>query len=788
MPVTGPHRPPPLPGGGDPAPRPARARAALIGTVVLALAAASWSARGDEVLPGGADGQALPAARSGTSGPGRPRVGLVLSGGGARGLAHVGVLKVLERERIPIDAIAGTSMGAIIGGLYASGMSADELEQEVGRIDWGATFSRRVDRRELSLRRKEEDFGLPPLIELGYRDGAVRAPVGAVSSRELELLLRRLTLPVRSIASFDALPIPFRAVATDLATGEPVVFAQGDLASALRSSMSVPGVFEPTRIDGRVLADGGLVNNIPVDLARAMGAEVLIVVDIGTPLAPRESLDTAVGVALQTVNILTQQNVARSLATLKPTDILIRPDLGELTAADFEKGAEFVGRGREGAERSVGRLSALSVPPADHAAWRQARRGRLAPPVMLDFVAFEGAKYSHPQRFEDELESKPGTAFDRASAERDARRLAASDDYVRTDYRIAREGDQEGLVFELAEKSWGPDFLRLGLSLQTDFRGDSSFNLTLGHTRHWLTSNGSEWRNLVQIGEKGILLTELYHPLRINLALRNDWFTAAYAGAERRPIPLYDNTGDTRIRVAEFDNRTVQLGVDLGRPWSDLGELRLGLHWLSYRTSANDLGAELIELTASQDFVEGGLRLRVVTDQLDHAHYPTSGYRVVALLAAGRRDRANAGTTGFGRVELTALGAAQIDRHVFDALALLQGTTRDGLAVIGRYSLGGFQRLSGYRRDELNGNVASLLRLGWRTPLTGNVAFARALTVGATFELGNTWPDLGAVRWEGMRTGGSLYVGSDTGLGPVYLGLTYAPRGSLGVNFVVGRP
>ena len=200
----------------------------------------------------------------------RPRIGLVLSGGGARGLAHVGVLKVLEAERIPIDAIAGTSMGAIVGGLYASGMSAAELEAELSKVQWDTVFSQRVDRQHLSQRRKEEDFEISPLIELGIRDGELRTPVGAVSSRGLETLLRRYTLPVRAVRDFDALPIRFRAVATDLESGAAVVLDHGDLALALRSSMSVPGVFPPTEVEGRILGDGGLVNNVPVDVARAM--------------------------------------------------------------------------------------------------------------------------------------------------------------------------------------------------------------------------------------------------------------------------------------------------------------------------------------------------------------------------------------------------------------------------------------------------------------------------------------------------------------------------------------
>ncbi|HEX2009996.1 MAG TPA: patatin-like phospholipase family protein, partial [Roseateles sp.] len=211
----------------------------------------------------------------------RPKLGLVLSGGGARGIAHVGVLKVLERERIPVDVIAGTSMGAIIGGLYASGMSAAELERELLPLAWDRVFASRVERQQLSQRRKEEDFEFSAVMELGMRDGEFRAPQSTLSSRGLEILLRRFTQPVRQVQDFDKLPTPFRAVATDMESGQQIVLASGDLALAMRSSMSVPGLFSPVEWQGRILGDGGLVNNLPVDVARSLGAQRLIAVNVG---------------------------------------------------------------------------------------------------------------------------------------------------------------------------------------------------------------------------------------------------------------------------------------------------------------------------------------------------------------------------------------------------------------------------------------------------------------------------------------------------------------------------
>ena len=357
--------------------------------------------------------EAVPASALVEVGPtlGRPRIGLVLSGGGARGLAHVGVLKVLEREHIPIDAIAGTSMGAIIGGLYASGLRADDLERELLALDWTTLFANRLPRETLSERRKEEDFEISPALEVGLSrsTGELMLPIGSVSSRGLELLLRRYTLPVRQLPSFDVLPIPFRAVATDMESGEAVIFREGDLAQALRASMSVPGVFPPTEVDHRILGDGGLVNNLPVDVVRAMGVDLVIAVNIGTPLAGRDSLGTVLGLTSQMVNILTEQNVQRSIATLDPAhDLLIAPPLGRLTSGDFDRAIDLIAAGEQHTVRMLPQLAALRLNEVDWQALRRAQTRPENPPKPITSVRFEGQDITAPERLRGVLAVQPG--------------------------------------------------------------------------------------------------------------------------------------------------------------------------------------------------------------------------------------------------------------------------------------------------------------------------------------------------------------------------------------------
>ncbi|OYV00319.1 MAG: patatin [Burkholderiales bacterium PBB5] len=683
----------------------------------------------------------------------RPRIGLVLSGGGARGLAHVGVLKVLEELRVPVDVIAGTSMGAIVGGLYASGLRAEVLERELLKVRWGEVFASRVERRQLSQRRKEEDFEISPLVELGWRDGELRTPSAAVSSRGLESLLRRYTLPVRDVDQFDRLPIAFRAVATDMETGAAVVLDRGDLALALRSSMSVPGVFSPTEVDGRVLGDGGLVNNVPVDVARALGADRVIVVNIGTPLAPRKSLESAVGLTSQMINILTEQNVQRSLATLGAQDVLISPPLPGLSSGDFDQ-------------------------------TRAGHRARLDTPPRVVAVRIDGTTTTNPERLVAMLESQPGQVFDADRAERDTRRLAAGGDYTRADYQVVHGDGGDVLVFDLEDKPWGPHYLHVGLDLNTDFGGHSAFNLKVSHNRHWLTNNGTEWRNRVQIGEVPSVYTELYHPLLWTASRADDWFVAAYAGADRRRLRRFD--ADSGQEQAVFDLRQGQMGLDLGQPWGEFGEFRLGWSRLALRATPTLLSAGYSGLQATSQWTEDALRARVVVDQLDFATFPQSGYRALAEAWLGRRSGDLSGP--FKRFEVEGTVVRSTGRQSFEAYVQLKRADQNTDTSVQRYSLGGFQRLSGYQPGQLVGNDLLLLRLGWYRRLSQAPTLTRGFFVGATLEAGNAWTQRSQVGFGHLRTGMSLFLGADTGIGPLYLGITHAPKGSTGLALAIGRP
>lgn len=740
-------------------------------------------------------------AESAEVGPtlGRPRIGLVLSGGGARGLAHVGVLKVLEREHIPIDAIAGTSMGAIIGGLYASGLSAADLERELLALDWTTLFANRLPRETLSERRKEEDFEISPALEVGLSrvTGELMLPIGSVSSRGLELLLRRYTLPVRQLPSFDALPIPFRAVATDMESGEAVIFRQGDLAQALRASMSVPGVFPPTEVDHRILGDGGLVNNLPVDVVRAMGVDMVIAVNIGTPLAGRDSLGTVLGLTSQMVNILTEQNVQRSIATLDPArDVLIAPPLGRLTSGDFDRAIDLIAAGEQHTAGLLPQLAALRLGDLDWQAMRRAQVRPDDPPQPIASVRFEGQDITEPERLRGVLAARPGQPFSVERAERDSRTLAASGDYLHVDYRVEDLPAGTGLVYRVEEKPWGPHYFRLGLDVQSDFAGRGEFNVKLSHNRHWLDDSGSEWRNRVQIGSVPRWFSELYVPLGAGSGPASDWFLAGWAEVERRRLTTYEPLQpDQSARSLAVLGRQVRgqlrIGFDVGQPLSDLGEWRVGVvrEVMSLDPEAIAGSASL----AAGRSREWALRSGLVIDQLDHASFPRQGWRLKLGAQVGRRWLSDTGdgasSDTFHRVEADVTQVASRGRQTVETtLRLRHARQQEAPGQVGQYTLGGFHNLSGYEIDQLAGNDALLGRLTWLVRLNRQPVLTRGVFAGASLEAGNAWISSRAVSLRDLRWGGSVFLGADTGLGPLYLGVTWAPRGRAGVSLMLGRP
>ena len=480
----------------------------------------------------------------------RPKIGLVLSGGGARGGAHLGVLKVLQELRVSVDVIVGTSAGSIIGAAYASGMPLDELEADLRPLSTALLF-RDVRRDDLSMRGKAEEQYNYIGPEVGLTPEGVSLPKGAVSGVSLEAVLRQLTARQKN-PEFDRLPIPFRAVATDLSTAEMVVLDRGSLTAAVRASMALPAAVNPVEIDGRLLVDGGVSRNLPVDVARALGAQVIIAVNIGTPLQTREQIRSLLGVTDQMMRIVTAQNVRQSLSELGPDDVLISPELGNLGTADFDRLLEAAGAGEHAARAVADRLQRYRVDEARYAQWEWQRLSPQPGYARVDAVDIRGTRVVNPEAVRAMLRLQPGQTFDAEQLDADLRRLYATGDFESVSYALADQADGgKALTVQATEKSWGPSYLRVGLGLSSDFSGNAYFNLLLAHRRTWLNPLGAEWRNELQTGHVDRLATEWFQPLNV----QRSFFVSAQGEARREPFDIFTTANARHGSVATRTRR-----------------------------------------------------------------------------------------------------------------------------------------------------------------------------------------------------------------------------------------
>jgi len=713
-----------------------------------------------------------------------PKVCLVLSGGGARGIAHIGVLRILEQQHIPIHCIAGTSMGAIVGGLYAAGYSADELERIVRDLDWSEQFDDKPPRRERSQQQKDEDFDFPVSLELGYGDGKLRLPKGTVGGVGFERMLARMTQRVSAISNFDHLPIPFRAVATDMVSGEGVVFDHGNLARVMRASMSVPGAFAPIDVEGHVFGDGGMVANLPVDVAKAMGADVIIAVNIGTPLASRESLGNVLGVTRQMISILAGQNVKAQLAKLTPKDVLITPELGRLSSLDFPNALGGIDAGATAALKATQALAPLALSPTQWQAHLAARPGLASHKGKLAFVQVEGTQRSNSEALLAGITTEPGQEADDEKLQTDAARLLGRGDFERVDYQLtdsALGNDRFGVVYQVQEKEWGPHFLRLGLGGSTDFEGSAGFDLLLGHRLPWVNSWGGEWRNRLQLGRTRGFKSEFMQPLGPGAKV----FVAPHVEIERRTLDVYQGGQ----RVSQWQGGFNRIGVDLGVPvgvFGTLGEARLGLARGSFQANQTigTLGADSVR------FNESGLSGSLVLDQLDNAAFPREGWRVSGEFFNARNHSDNNAITAatYTRWKSAATGTVSSGRSTLQWGAEFAGFMDRSRIGYSDFRLGGFQRLSGYRNDQIDGNFLALGKVTYRYRLAEITPFGRALYAGASAEMGNAWADRSQMDWSRLRKAGSVFLAADTPIGPAYIALGAAEGGYRAIYLFLGRP
>jgi NTE family protein len=696
---------------------------------------------------------------------------LVLSGGGARGFAHVGVLKELERERVAVDCVVGTSMGAIVGSLYASGLSAEEIEQALEAIDWAAVLRDEPARVDRPLRAREQDRTFLVGAAIGYRNGKFGIPRGLVRGQRFALLLRGLLLPTAEAEDFDALPTPFRAVATDLETGIMQVLADGDLPSAVRASMAVPGAMPPVERNGRLLIDGGAVSNLPVSVARDWGATRIIAVDISAPLRTRE-----VTITDQMVTVMMRRQTEAEIALLRHDDVLIVPELGEIGSLDFVRAQqEGIAPGVAAVQAVRERLASFALAPDAYAAWQAQRRSAISALAAPTRIELDGASsLGRTAVLRAYLHEHPEEAFDRERLEADIARIYARGEFDSVDYAIVREGEERVLSVNVREREWGNGSLRFGLRLEDDFDGNSNFDFGTRLRATEVNDAGAEWIADAQIGKTTHLGYEWLQPLD---ALRRNWLMP-HVGYTARNQPLFIDGQ----RAIELRRQSLELGVDVGRWVDDWGAFSVGV----FRRTSQFRGLTSTVEIPSQNESSAGVRADFLLDTQDDAQFPRQGSYVQA---SWRRHLDALG--GEFDTDLLSWRSSHAFPIADDDRLLLQTRLQyasGGEPPADEYGfLGGFLDLSGYSEDARFGRHLALTQAIYYRSLT-RVFDRYRVFLGGSLESGNAWENERDISLDSLLWGGSVFVAAESPLGALYFGYGRAEAGEDSLYLFVGRP
>jgi NTE family protein len=744
-------------------------------------------------------------------------------------MAHIGVLKILDELKVPIDCIAGTSMGAIVGGLYASGMTVDQIESTMLSLDWQEAFHDAPPRRDLAFRRKQDDRNFLVTWPLGLKHGKILLPKGFIQGQKLQETLRQLTLPFSKSTDFDQLPTPFRAVATDLETGNAVVMGEGDLSIAMRASVSAPGVFAPVELNGRLLVDGGLAENLPVDVARAMHADILIVSDVSFPLQPRAALDSALSISNQMLAILVRKDSDRQRASLGSRDVLIEPDLGLTPSTAFSAAATVISRGEDAARADRAALEAYSV---GDSAYREylARRGAREPGLPpIKFVRVDPQSKRYEKTILAEMQPLVGKPLDPDEVGKRITELYGLGMFETLDYTLVQQpagtgtvastgkvgssnistannnagtgtgtgtgtctstgadagtctnaGDVDsGLEIQARRKSWGPNYLRFGLNLQDDFQGDGHYNAAARFVLTEINQLGAELLTDVQIGTDPKVVSEFYQPIDAT----RTWFVAPSARIEVRDLPIYNSDNS---EVADYRDREAEADLDFGSNLGDWGEIRVGYHRTNGETHDRLGDPDLVTPT----YNIGEYFFKFSYDQLDNVHFPRDGQSFTLQWDANRVNLG--GDTAFDKVTADWLMARSIGRNTI-LLWTSAGVTLDGkfspTDLPEFYSLGGLFNLSGLAPTSLTGEDYAIGRAIYFRKIGhgGEGFFEFPAYIGASFEAGNVWQSRSEISFGSLRKDGSIFIAFDTPLGPIYLGSGYDQRGTAGYYLFLGR-
>ncbi len=701
----------------------------------------------------------------------RQRIGLVLGGGGARGAAHIGVLEVLRENNVQIDCIAGTSMGGLVSGAFAAGLTPDEMMTAMGKANWRDMFSDSPAYSDVNPRARNLSRRFLPGTEVGVGEKGVNALPGVVSGQKIKLFFNRLVRSEYGDPQIENLKLPTAIIATDLVTGDKVVLRKGSLSKAMRASMSVPGLMSPVEDGGTRLVDGGLVDNVPIDEVRKeCNPDVVIAVNVGSPLLKADQIGSLLSVAGQMVNILTEQNVTRSLATLKPADVYIKPDLEGITAGDFELYAETVKRGRAAALAVVDKLRPLGVGQQQYEQWWASMVPDRTTMPVVDSVEIAGLERVDPNVLMPRYKKYEGQPLDPGKVDADVMRTYGESQFDSVDYSLLTTREKNILRITPVEKEFGPDYLRLGLDLDSVVGRTATFNVRASYQKTWLNSLGAEWLSGIQIGNEPAVFTEFYQPLDTE----HRFFVEAAARYRRKPVGVWQNNHE----IASYNVDELRLDLAGGINVGLLGPLRLG--WVERQRNASlETGSVILE-NGSKRF--GGWEASMFFDQFDRLYLPTQGWSAVGSYF-------NSPSESYSKAELNLRASWHVNDLIFHGRIYGAGAPSGTIPGYDALKMGGFLNMSGFVRDQIMGEsvaygnirvekIIGQLPLGLR----GDMRVGMALESG---KVGGLYTETNLTGWQNNI---AVYIGGETPLGPVYAAYGYAPNGMSNIFLFIGTP
>jgi NTE family protein len=712
------------------------------------------------------------AALADDAGPSRPKIGIALSGGGAKGCAHVGVLRQLEAMHVPIDYIAGTSMGAIVGALYASGMTPDEIEKELATIDWDEALSDATAFQHLTYRRKFEEERYPSTIEVGLKGSKIVLPSGIRTGQKLAFLLSRYLLPQLDERDFTKLPIPYAAVASDLETGDPVVLINGDFAEAVRASMSIPGAFIPVERDGKLLVDGGVTMNVPVTVVRAMGADVVIAVDIASPLSGRESLNSTLGVLGQLSSFLTRKNMEKELAA---ADVVLSPDVQGYDIFAFGKAKEIAKKGDDEAIKKRDQLIKYAIDPAKHAALVKSRYVPRARKITIDEIRVEGLQFVDERFVRAQMKTQAGETLDLDKLQKDLEWMYGWNDFTGIHASLDSSKGKETLVIHVQEKPWGPAYVRTGLGVETRYNNPGVF-LLLNYTRRWMNERGAEWRNDVEFGTDWGISTEFYQPRGYD----KYGFFAPYGSYTRRSLRVFPLDAPA-ASAGQYDIRQTTIGIDGGVQLHTSGEARVGLLY-RWNDAAVEIGLPAYPTIHES---EGAFRAGLDVNTTNSPFFPIEGVRLnfevlAPLDALGAKEQ-------YIMTDLRTTLFESFGRHVFSGGLRVHDSFSGEAPIYDQAILGGLANLSGYPLGGVVGQAGLVASLGYRNRVTKIPGLSDGVYLGAIAEAGDAYDTLSDLDVGDVKSSGTFYVGVDTTYGPLVLAIGKARHRDIQYYIQIGR-